>query len=473
MKSRRDQVQAYFFIVGRLAAAVTHGKPDVLHAPTKRITTGIVFGLLLSALMSAIFGIYGLFVPGNDTSWRQAGAIVMDKTTGARYVYLDGQLRPVLNYSSARLAAGQQGGAMLSVSASSLSGTPVGQPIGIVGAPDALPDPAHLYSGPWTVCVQPADPGAASAGPVVTLLFGQKPGDRLSDARALLVSTPDGSIYLIWQGKRLRVADPTVLTSLGYGGAHAVPVTPAWLNPISQGPDLAVPGIAGIGQPGPSLGGKSSLVGQVYEMRNTVIGTDQLYLVRADGITPLSRTVAALLLAAPATQLAYPGAVTEPIPIGAAALTGVPVSPGADLGSGLPPAPPELATPTPDLVPCMVFTPAGSAVPAPVAELLPAAGVRAQSAPSGRHQAGTSADRVAIPAGSGVLARSLSAPGAAPGTAYLITEGGTRYPLAGADVITGLGYTEASAVPVPAALLDLLPTGPLLSTDGARASSSP
>ena len=30
MQSRRDQVQAYFFVVGRLVAAVVHGRPDVL-----------------------------------------------------------------------------------------------------------------------------------------------------------------------------------------------------------------------------------------------------------------------------------------------------------------------------------------------------------------------------------------------------------------------------------------------------------
>ena len=39
----------------------------------------------------------GMFVPSaGSSSWRQEGAIVMNKETGARYVYLGGQLRDTL-----------------------------------------------------------------------------------------------------------------------------------------------------------------------------------------------------------------------------------------------------------------------------------------------------------------------------------------------------------------------------------------
>ena len=256
MQSRKDQVQAYFFVVGRLAAAVTHGRPDVLQAPNRRLNTGIVLGVLVSALLAAIFGIYGLFVPGGDTSWQQAGAIVMDKNTGARYVYLDGQLRPVLNYSSARLAAGQSGtGQIVSVSQNSLAGTPVGQPIGIPGAPDALPSAGNLDTGAWTVCTEPAGNTPGSAGPQVTLLLGERDGLALNPDQALVVSTPDGVNWLVWQGQRHRMGDHTVLETLGYGDVRPVQVAASWLNPVPQGQDIAVPPTPGFGQPGPVIDG--------------------------------------------------------------------------------------------------------------------------------------------------------------------------------------------------------------------------
>ncbi|WP_370942288.1 type VII secretion protein EccB [Amycolatopsis sp. cg5] len=469
MKSRKDQVQAYFFVVGRLAAAVTHGKPDVLQPPARRVTTGTVFGFLLTALLAAIFGIYGLFVPGNDTSWRHAGAIVMDKSSGARYVYLDGALRPVINYASARLVAGPDaGGKVVAVSSKSLAGTPVGQPVGITGAPDALPSATALYRGDWSVCVQPPGSDPAVAGPAVTLLLAEQRGRVLTESQAILAYTSDGSTFLIWQGKRLRVPDTSQLRSLGYGDLRPVAVTPAWLNPIQQGPDLVVPAVAGTGSRGPVIDGRPMLAGQLVEVRNQAIKTDQLFLVRADGITPVSRTVAALLLAAPSTRAAYPGALVEPIPVSAGALSGVPTSSGPALGTGLPPDPPELLAPDQNSLSCVAY-PVDAAAP-PQVRLVDATAVRSRSMPMARHQAGTTADRVVIPAGTGVLARQQAVPGAPPGAAFLITELGMRYPVAGPDVMGALGYAETSAVPVPAGLLGLLPAGPLLSADAARSS---
>ncbi|WAL66520.1 type VII secretion protein EccB [Amycolatopsis cynarae] len=474
MQSRKDQVQAYFFVVGRLAAAVTHGRPDVLQPPNRRLNSGMVLGVLLACVLAGVFGIYGVFKPGGDTSWRQPGAIVMDKNSGARYVYLDGQLRPVLNYSSARLVSGQSGGGqIISVSQSSLTGTPVGQPIGIPGAPDALPSANRLDTGPWTVCTEPAGSAPGSTGPAVTLLLGQSEGAALKPDQALVVSTSDGTNWLIWQGKRHRLGDRTVLETLGYGDVRPVLVAPSWLNPIPQGQDISVPVTSGAGQPGPPIDGVESVVGQVYEVRNPAIGTDQLYLVRQDGIAPLSRTSAALLLAAPFTKQAYPNSPVRPIEVGPAAMAGVPASAGADLVGGLPQVPPRVIIPTADSYPCVLFGPSVGGELNATAEFLPAKQVRSEAVPVGAHVAGTTADEVVIPAGGGVLARDQPAPGATPGPAYLITEVGTRFPLADANVMAALGYSESSVVRVPAELLQLLPAGPLLSVQGALQVSAP
>lgn len=460
MQSRRDQVQAYFFVVGRLVAAVTHGKPDTLEAPNNRLNKGVVLGIVIGAIIAGIFGIIGLFVPGGNTTWQHEGAIVMNEENGARYVYLQGQLRPVLNYSSAKLVAGKGGSQVYSVSQKSLGDTPVGQPIGIPDAPDSLPAAAKLDTGPWTVCAQPS-----GAEPTLALLLGAPAGATLTEELSFLVSTPDGQTYLIWQGKRHRVPDRAAQEALGYGDTQPVPVTAGWLNPVPAGKDLRVPATQGRGEQGPRIDGGDSVVGQIYEVRNPAINTDQFYLLRQDGVASLTATTAALLLADPSTQDAYDGPV-EPVVVGPAALRGVPVSSGADLSEGLPPAPPEIITPPRESVPCMRFGPSATGDMQAAAELLPAAAVTA-AVPVASDTAGKTADRVSVPAGGGVLVRDLPAPGANPGTAFLVTETGTRYPLASAEVMAAFGYDESMAVHVPAQLLGLLPAGPLLSTEAA------
>ncbi|WP_410611354.1 type VII secretion protein EccB [Amycolatopsis sp. lyj-109] len=467
MQSRKDQVQAYFFVVGRLAAAVTHGRPDVLQPPNKRTNSGVVLGFMLAAVLAGIFGVYGLFVPGGDNTWRSQGAIVMDESTGARYVYLDGQLRPVLNYSSARLASGNAGGgSVISVSRNSLKDAPIGQPIGIPGAPDALPDSGKLAGSAWTECVQPD-------GTVTLLLGGEAGKPHVPAAQGMLVATPDGGVYLVWQGKRYRVGERTVLETLGYGAARPVSVVSSWLNPILSGPDITLPRVPGAGAPGPVIDGRPSRVGQVYKIHNAALGFDQLYLVGSDGVSSLSRTGAALVLAGPAAKDAYGDAEVRPIEAGPGALSGVPVSTGPDFAAGLPADPPRIVTPTQADSPCVSFVPSEHGEMSATVEFRSASQVAAMSVPAAAHRAGETADRVGVPAGAGVLAKELSAPGAAPGTLYLVTEVGTRFPLADAGVAGALGYSASSAVQVPRELLDLLPAGPVLSTSGAVQPQSP
>ncbi|GAA1027411.1 MULTISPECIES: type VII secretion protein EccB [Amycolatopsis] len=468
MQSRKDQVQAYFFVVGRLAAAVVHGRPDALQPPNRRLTSGTVLGLLLGGIMAAIFGIVGIFVPGGDTSWRQSGSIVMDKDSGARYVYLDNQLRPVLNYSSARLAGGKSStGQVISVAQKSLAGAPVGQPIGIPGAPDGIPAAGSLSTGTWTVCVQPPD-GGQQGSPVVTLLLGQPGGQQLAANQAFLVSAPDGGKFLVWQGKRYRITKRSALESLGYAASPPVLVTSGWLNSVPQGPDLQAPPTPGVGQPGPMINGRTTLAGQIYQVRNTAIGSDQLYLVRQDGVVPVTPTAAALVLAAPETAKAYPGLPVEPIAVGPTAMTGLPqTSPSGQFGDGLPPQPPTIANPSVDSVPCMDFTADQNGAERVSGALRPAAEVEARAMPVASHVAGATADRIAVSAGGGALVQQQPTAASPPGAAFLITETGMKYPLANPDVVSALGYGGTAAQRVPPELLALVPAGPLLSIDAA------
>jgi type VII secretion protein EccB len=469
MQSRRDQVQAYFFVVGRLVAGLMHGKPDVPEHPNKRFNGGVFLGVLLAGLLVACFGIFGMLFPSGNNSWRTPGTVVLVKDTGARYLYTGGQLRPALNLASALLAAGDSS-KMVSVGRDSLTGVPVGAPIGIPGAPDGLPGSDQLNTTPWTVCAKPADPQAIASAPTVTLRLDQPAGTPTPPDQALLVSTPDGADYLVWRGSRLHIADPTVLEALGYNAVPPLRVSPAWLNVLPVGRDLAAPAVPNTGQPGPVVGGKTGHIGQLYELRNPATGSRELYVLQGGGLMPVSRTVAAMLLANPATKNAYPDSSARPIDVGPGDVAGVPILNGDALSAGLPAGPPALADPGATNEPCLRFTLQADGGRTATLLMLPRLAEAAAVAPSGRHTEGATADQVVIPAGSGALVRALPTPDATPGTEYLVTDLGVKYPFTDDSAVAALGYAQTAAVGVSPALLALFPTGPALDPSAALTS---
>ncbi|NWJ74060.1 type VII secretion protein EccB [Pseudonocardia sp. ICBG1122] len=460
MQSRRDQVQAYFYVVGRMTSAVTHGRPDVVRPPGRRLSTGFAIGVLIAAILCAGFGVYGLFKPGGNTSWRTAGAIVTEKTSGARFVYLNGSLHPVLNLASARLATGSAA-APMSVSAASLAGTPVGAPIGIPDAPDSVPAAASLNRSPWTVCASPPAGGTVGS-PTLSLLLGAPAGPSPAEDEGLLVATPDGQESLVWQGRRYRLGGSGVAAALGYDDVAAAPVQPGWLAAVPAGPDLSAPAVDAPGAPGPSIAGKPSRVGQVYQVSNPALASEDLYLVRADGVAPLSRTMAALALSGSGST----------VRVGPADIATVPRSAGPELGRDLPPVPPRLVVTHQDDVPCVRVDVADPDAPVRIGTL-PAAAVAAATVPAGTHTPGLQADRIGIPAASGVLARVSAAPGAVPGAAFLVTDIGVRFPVADDEALTALGMQGSGIVAVPEQLLELLPTGPVLDRERALQTRAP
>jgi type VII secretion protein EccB len=460
MQSRRDQVQAYFFVVGRLVAGLVQGKPDLLEHPNKRFNGGTVLGVLLAGLLMAIFGIYGLFVPGGNNTWRVDGTIVLEKESGARYVYVAGQLRPALNMASALLVAGANS-TLASVSQSSLTGVPVGTPIGIPGAPDGMPSAAKLNAGTWTVCARPPDGMTVASAPSVTLRLDRPAGTAVPEDQGLVVATPDGVTYLVWRGNRHRIADVVTQEALGYTAGRALPVAPAWLNVIPAGADLKPPSIPGTGGPGPAVGGQPGRVGQVYEVRNPAISSDQFYVLTGSGLLPVSHTVGAMLLAAPAAKAAYPGDQVRAIEVGPGALAGVAIA-GGETPSDLPPTPPAVADLGVGMEPCMSFDPQADGGRAGTLLAVPRASESQAVAPAGKQVAGATADQTVIPAGGGALVSSWPAPGAAPGTEYLVTDLGVKYPLADDSVASSLGYGNVTGKRISPVLLALLPTGPAL-----------
>ncbi|MFD9890244.1 type VII secretion protein EccB [Amycolatopsis sp. NPDC059027] len=472
MQNKRDQLHAHLFGVGRLVSALVTGELDASETPMRRASVGTVIGVLIALVAAAAFWVIGLIAGGGDSGWRKPGSIIVEKETGSRYLFLDGTLRPVLNYASARLAAGGGNAEVRTVSKSSLDGVPHGLPIGIPNAPDALPDPKRLNTEPWMVCAAtvgavdgPQRPGVAvSVG--AAWQFTPVPEDR-----AIPVATPDGAIVLVWHGQRMRIEDRALLITFGFGGFEPLPVSTAWLNALPAGPGLAPPPLPERGQPGQSLAGRSTKAGQLFEVQ-VAGGTGTYYLMRADGLVPISRTELALFLADPATGGAYDQGEVRAIPLTAAAAAAAPKS-RTTVVTGLPKEPPRPADGADGRSVCVRLGfsagigATGSLVTV-AADQLRVTGPR----PRGDHDDDRVADQVRVPGGSGTLVIGQPAPGVENGTKFLITDVGVKFPLPGDEVAAALGYGDAKPVPVPSAVLAFLPTGNALDPQAARTQRS-
>ncbi|WP_239340974.1 type VII secretion protein EccB [Frankia sp. CiP3] len=478
MQTKRDQLQAHQFVVGRVVSALVRAEPDAPTTPTRRFSVGMASGVMIAVLAVVGALIWGLVAPGGAKSWRAPGSLVVERETGNRYMFVGGVLHPVMNYASALLLLGEQP-RVVRVSRKSLHGVAHGVPVGIAGAPDALPDRGRTPEGVWSVCAPTATDDSGNRVTSLTVAVGLDAaagGATIAPDQALLVQDPDGRSYLVWQGHRLRLASAAVQFALGYAAASALPVTQTWVNTLPTGSDLRWPDIPGRGQPGPAVGGQPTVVGQVLAVRNPGSGNQESYLVRPDGLSTLSPLATALVLGDPASRVAYRGAGVRLLPVDFSAVAGASRSSAPKLSVDWPASSPSLMTGTSgsrpgQSVPCVRqrFTDSGPAQPEVVLAQPSSPAVATAAASAG----GGGSVRVAVPPGGGLLVRDLPVPGATDGTLYLITDLGLRYPLPSKEVAAKLGYNSATSLPVPSLLLGLLPTGPALDPAAVAVAGAP
>nr|WP_296068176.1 type VII secretion protein EccB [uncultured Actinoplanes sp.] len=466
MQSRRDQVQAQSYVLGRLTSALVGADPDGLENPNRRMVTGTISGVLIAALMFGGFAVFGFVVPGGASTWRQPGVVVVEKETGSRYIYVGGLLRPVLNYSSARLLFGKAP-KMVTVSGKSLRGVAHGQPVGIVGAPDALPTGNTVGGQVWTVCAIAVRDrsGAQSVGTSLAIDLADTAARHdtpLSPDQAVVVTDGDDT-FLVWRGRRLRLAETWLARVLGYEDAP-VTVGTNWLESVPVGPDIAPPAVPGRGTAGPDIDGRRTTIGELFTAQTA--GTpERRYLLMKDGLAELSPVAYAIVAADPATAEAYHGRPVAPHELSPAALVQLPVSRRPALPDGLPDIPPRPA-PTPAGGSwCVRQSMADGGVEVTADTRGPAATAVQDGA--GLTRTDRTAAAVTVQPGVGGLVLAGRMDQAAGSGFYLVTDAGIKYPLGSAAVAGVLGFPSTRAHPVPRELLEMLPTGPLLDTASA------
>ncbi|WP_431931503.1 type VII secretion protein EccB [Micromonospora sp. RP3T] len=459
MASRQDQLHSYQFTVQRAVAALVMRETDPAQSPFRRLAGAGLASVLVAVIALGGVALYGLFT-GGGSSWRDAGAVIVEKESGARFVYRDEKLHPVLNYASALLIIGAERPKTVLVTRRAIDGVPRGLPLGIADAPDSLPAPNRLVRDGWTLCssvtVAAGRPEARSA-----LLIGRAAtGGRTLGDQGLLVRHPDGGLHLLWHDRRYLLRDTDrVLAALAATRERAVPVAAALLNTVPAGADLVPPPVGALGAPSARV--PDATVGEVYLVRNSG-GGRQYAVVARDGLAGITELQAALLLARTGQG--------EPAPITLGRFAALPKLPDlVPAGPDAPPAvPPRLATADPGALCARGGDDTGvREIRLGVTAPDPAAAARTAGGRSGL------ADQVVVEPGRGALVEAVAAPGATGGTVCVVTDLGRRYALAGADVPGMLGYSGVRPVRLPAGLVDLLPAGSPLDPAAARAVAAP
>lgn len=335
MASRREQLEAYVFARRRLVAGFlqpesARGTEEKAPRPFRSVLPGIVVG----ALVLTGFGVYGLIRPGTPPGWKDQGSLIVGRDSASRYVYLDGKLHPVLNIASGRLLLDPGKFKVNLVPEKVLDSVDHGAPLGIPNAPDRLPSAKEVgRTKTWTVCERPAmgkdgRPDLATP-PQRSVFVGAAPqqGGLGADEAVFVQLRPEqpgaeAPMYLVEKGRSYKIASPQVRSALVLDAIQPQPVTKEWLDTLEPGTAIEFPNVPDYGtRTNAKLLPEHSTVGIVLRAE----GSGQYYVVVKDGVQPVSRLVAELLVAKQdARRVAYGGRTPQPY--------GVPV---ADLGDAV------------------------------------------------------------------------------------------------------------------------------------------
>jgi type VII secretion protein EccB len=455
MASRRDLIQGFQFAARRVVSAMVMRQTDPTEWPNRRLG-GAGFGAIMLTLIAlAAVGVFGFIVPGGKTSWKDGQSVIVVKETGAPFVYIDGKLHPVLNFTSAALLVGHS--AVTLTSSASLMDVPRGVVLGIPDAPTTVPKDADIVTPPWSLCTQqvPDATGKLVSRTRLVVTKVPKQGSLPGDAALLVTDTADNNGFVIWHDHRYFLADPEAdRQALQLDNDVNVPVGDAWLKTLPTGQPIGPSRQPDAGQPSTAVPGAK--VGDLFAVTQ---GQGTLYyLAEADQLLPISALQAAV-------QQARHGQARSLSATAATAARKAPIPP-TTLESA-PATVPQFVRPVQsNTVICAsyqnnTFTPqvlVDSAIPE-----------NGGVSTSGYSSAGVSlADRIWLPPGHAAVVESLGSPSVTDGPLYLVTDVGRRYAIPDLDVLRSLGLTTTHLSKMPASLLQSIPEGPVLDPVAAR-----
>lgn len=469
MQTRRDQLHAYRFLTKRALAALVTGEPNTVEPPMRRLTVTTISGVMIAVVVAAGFALFGVLKPTAGSSWKQSGQVIIEDATGARYVYINDTLYPVVNYSSAILAAtsSQDGGSnsvkVVHVSTSDIKNAKRGQPIGISGIPDSMPSKKNLITSPWAVCAVEEQSGA-NVVTKVHVHVGQAGAESAvpDDQASVVQSVGNQSYSLLWQKQVWSIAGPDVLTALSIPTDNAPVVRDTFINAIPRGPALAPPTITGKGDPATYMVGPARpLVGQLI-----TVGTSA-YVALTDGLAQVNPLQAKLVQALRLRD----GKSVPALSAGQADVQNARQHAGnlSTIPNGfasIPGSAPQFSNAAGQAHGVCATYSDGAQTPSfgiPARVLQTYLADTPVTLPPG-DATSTLADDVVVAPGRAAMVVS----GSGSRTVTIVAAPGRRFAVVNASVLAAFGYDGARPGVVPAAVLALVPTGPSLDPTAAR-----
>ncbi|ADG79951.1 Type VII secretion protein EccB OS=Tsukamurella paurometabola (strain ATCC 8368 / DSM / CCUG 35730 / CIP 100753 / JCM 10117 / KCTC 9821 / NBRC 16120 / NCIMB 702349 / NCTC 13040) OX=521096 GN=Tpau_3367 PE=3 SV=1 [Tsukamurella paurometabola] len=445
----RAQVSGYRFVVRRMDHALLRRDPRMISDPMSSQSRSLIVGLILALVVTGGCGLLALIRPQGAVG---NSKIVLAKESGALYVRSDDVLHPVTGLASARLVVGEAA-SPAQVKDKRLQSYRRGPEVGIIGAPAQILGPSAAWkegATPWLLCDRttpaPVDK-PAERDRLDTLVTSVASGD--ADDGALLVSR-EGKYHLLFGGVRAAVSvdDPVIRRVAGLDGASARSVSAALLNAFAETDPLAVPQIAGRGQPSAVIAG--SAVGDVVKVADA--DRERLYVVLADGVQPVGRWAADLIRAGDARATSIE---TVPAAVVAAAKTvrSVPVR-------DLPDQRPKIRGLKDAPVACVAAGAdgkGGGTVELRTFRALPTPGAPVTLAAA--DGAGDDLDLAYVPPGTGEYVLAAQPGGDRRDGLFYVSDSGVRYGIPNAEVAQMLGLMH-QARPVAWSVLGALPEGP-------------
>ncbi len=443
MPSRQDQLHSYQFMVQRVVSALVLRETDPPQSPFRRAATAALASVLVAVVVAAGFGVYGVFTNRGDRSWRTNGAVIVEKGTGAVYVWRENKLHPALNLTSAYLASSETKPQKFEVSAKSLQGVPWGLTVGVPFLPDTLPNPKELIGMPWSVCSLPGN-----GSPISVVAAGDLPamgGRTVMENEAILVksATKTGApsdTYLLWRGM-LYEASATEANNIAPGVQPTI-VSAAFINGLPKGQPLEALTIIGKGSQWAKY--PAWKVGEVIQV--TSFSEYRYVVVRANDLAWVNEFQAALLGSLRAGS-ENPNDLTR--------IAGGEISNQVQAAPSNDPRQPPVNRPT-------ITTYSGTGLCSLLKDDQGTYELRADVKLDLNLRPGTSkrsgvggvyADYVIMPAGRGAIVASGQ-------TFSLVAQDGVRYAAANGEVLGKLGYGDIAPLKLPSALIALLPEGP-------------
>lgn len=233
MATKKDLVEAYSFSRRRLVTAFVSGAPGGREVEPARPGRAVFGGIALAVLLIAGGAVLGVLKSPNFYNLDEEG-LVSEKESGADYAVLgvaggeegETELRPLANITSAMLLFGA-GIDSREVSREEIEDKELGDPIGILDAPETPPQVSDLVPTGWTACT-----GVLGAPPVgIKVDISEQPEATPTPDLSFVVRTVSGQLYL--------VAQSFVGAERGVERAYAYPV------PTGGSPDRVLRAVAG------------------------------------------------------------------------------------------------------------------------------------------------------------------------------------------------------------------------------------